>query len=76
MKGMTFTQIRGVVGYDESFKMEIPTNCHPLLTKIMKICLEREPEKRPRFKDILEMVQKHKKADLNSEKSKFFFKKS
>jgi Protein tyrosine and serine/threonine kinase len=57
MKGASFSQIRGVVGYSPKFQMKIPENCHPILQKIMSCCLRRNPKDRPSFDEVYTMLQ-------------------
>lgn len=70
MKGLYFSQIRGMVGYSDRFEMEIPTNRHPVLVKIMSQCLKRNPKERPSFERIYTMLQEYKVKSGNQDKSK------
>lgn len=49
-------QITAIVGYDESYKVKIP-ECHPKIAKIIELCLQKNPMKRPNFETIFKMVE-------------------
>lgn len=49
-------QITGTVGYHDNFPLEVPFKGNPELIQLMKQCLNRDPEQRPPFKDIVEYI--------------------
>ena len=48
-------QIIGVVGFDESHKLKLPTGVSfdPKFTNLIDNCLSRDPKKRPKFEEIV-----------------------
>ena len=52
-------QIEGLVGWDETFRISTPTEGDPFLIQVMERCLEKKPEKRPPFLQILDMLKEH-----------------
>lgn len=52
-------QIEGLVGWDETFRIATPTEGDPFLIQVMERCLEKKPEKRPPFLQILDMLKEH-----------------
>lgn len=58
------------VGWEKK-QVEIPTKGHPVILQIMRMCLNFEREKRPKFKEITEKLQESlkelsKKNKVNS----------
>eukprot|EP01016_Furgasonia_blochmanni_P029901 TRINITY_DN3127_c0_g1_i1.p1 TRINITY_DN3127_c0_g1~~TRINITY_DN3127_c0_g1_i1.p1 ORF type:complete len:881 (+),score=200.72 TRINITY_DN3127_c0_g1_i1:144-2786(+) len=59
-KGYSVWQIIASVGYDNK-QVEIPKKGNKLILEIIRLCLNYEREKRPTFKQILEMLQNRNK---------------
>ncbi|EGR32266.1 protein kinase family protein, putative [Ichthyophthirius multifiliis] len=73
-KGMSHQQIYGTVGYDELYEVPIPKIGIPRYLKLMKKCLNRLPESRPSFKDIVEEIQETKQQEFKDSDKKLVVK--
>lgn len=46
---------------DQGVTPEIPSNCPPVLTELMRMCWHQDPEQRPEFEDVCKFLQKEVK---------------
>ena len=66
-KGFSVPQIIGSVGFD-NYRVPIPQKGSPLILKVMERCLNRDREKRPSIKVIVEWLQnRNKEKEIKSE---------
>jgi hypothetical protein len=55
-KDYSTAQIIGLVGNDENHHISIPDCGNEVLLKVFMMCTERDPKKRPSFKDIVNEI--------------------
>jgi len=70
-KGFSITQIIGSVGFD-NYRVPIPQKGNPLILKVMERCLNRDIDKRPSFKVIVEWLEsRNREKEKKSRKLDF-----
>ena len=55
-KGMKYTEVVNHVVKDNK-RLDIPEDTHELVKGLMKQCWEKEPDKRPKFNDVMEVLE-------------------